>query len=220
MGLGKGLILELNPRWDSYIWARPYEPPVQAVVPEYFKPGRTIYDVGGGIGFYALVAARLGARVFTFEPDPENFESIQRNARLNRLDGSFTLLPLAAFSRTGTIVMEPSDSPHGHGNAHAKEIWGSGVQDTFEAPCTTLDDFARQNPAPDLIKIDVEGCEAEVLKGADQLMREARPAILCEIHDASLGQAAEALLRGRGYNMTWLEDRGAPYRWIYATPSV
>ena len=216
-GLGEGLWLELSPRWESHIWQGPYEPAVQQVVYDYFKPGKTVYDVGGGIGFYALVAARLGAQVFTFEPDPKNFDCIERNARTNHLGGSFNLMRLAAFSRTGTLVMEPSDRRHGHGHAHAKEIWDSGVHESFEAACTTLDDFARENPLPDLIKIDVEGCEAAVVKGAGLLMRDVRPAILCEVHDVELANEVETLVRSRGYKVAWLDDPDYPVRWIYAT---
>ncbi len=215
-GLGEGLRLELSPRWENQLWRGEYEPAVQHAVAAYFRPGKIIYDVGGGIGFYALAAVRSGARVFTFEPDPTNFACIESNARVNGLADRLDLLRAAAFSRTGTMLMEPSDRRHGHGHAHAKEIWDSKSADVFEAPCTTLDDFARAHPLPDLVKIDVEGCEAEVLKGADWLLREVRPAILCEVHDAGLAQEAEQLIASRGYAISWLNDRDRPRRWIHA----
>ena len=218
-GIAAGLTFILHPRWQHAVWQGTYEPSAQRVAAEYFKPGSVIYDVGGGIGFYSLSAAHHGARVVTFEPDPANYARISRHADMNGLRGKVDLVPLAAFSRTGTLVMEPSQPGDSPGHAVAREIWTSERGERFQAACTTLDDFAREHPAPDLIKIDVEGSEAEVIRGAERLMREERPAILCEVHDDDLAGQAEQLVRSRGYRVTWLQD--APYhvRWLYATAS-
>jgi FkbM family methyltransferase len=136
---------------------------------------------------------------------------------MNNLIGALNLLPLAVFSRTGTMSMEPSQPGLSPGHAFAREVWTSDAGDRFDASCTTLDDFARVHPWPALIKIDVEGCEAEVIRGAEWLMREARPAILCEVHDDALAREAETIVRSRGYRATWLTDDGYHVRWLYAT---
>jgi FkbM family methyltransferase len=52
-------------------------------------------------------------------------------------------------------------------------------------PCTTLDDFAARNPLPNIFKIDVEGAESEVLRGAEQLFRLWQPDVICEVYDAT-----------------------------------
>src|SRR5438552_4677205 len=122
-GIGKGLTLDLNPRWQHAIWQGTYEPSAQRVFAEFAKPGTVVYDVGGGVGFYSLAAARRGASVFTFEPDPHNFGVIERHALMNGLRDKVNLIPLAAFSRTGTLVMEPSETGHSPGHAFAREIW-------------------------------------------------------------------------------------------------
>jgi hypothetical protein len=83
--------------------------------------------------------------------------------------------------------------------------------------CTTLDDFARENPVPDLVKIDVEGCEASVIRGAEWLMREVRPSILCEIHNSDLAAEVSEIVRARNYRIEWLDDEGYTVRWLYAT---
>ena len=215
-GLGKGLEFELNPRWEPEIWQGDYEPSSQVVAAQYFKPGKTIYDVGGGVGFYSLVASRLGAQVFTLEPDPKNRACIERNAKLNNLDGKFQIVPLAANSYTGSMLMEPSERGRGHGHGHAQEVFGTDPGKCFEAKCTTLDDFAREHPHPDLIKIDVEGCEAAVIRGAEWLMREVRPSILCEIHTPELAAEVTEIVRGRNYEIEWLDDTGYAVRFLYA----
>lgn len=216
-GLGKGIVLELCPRWEPTMWLGNFEPSSQRVVSEYFKPGKTFYDVGGGIGFYSLVAARLGAQVFTIEPDPKSLGWIERNARINNLDGKIHLMPLAANSYTGTMLMEPSDTVRGHGHGHSQEVFGTAPAKCFETKCTTLDDFARENPPPDLVKIDVEGCEAAVIRGAEWLMREVRPSIVCEIHTPELAAEVSEIVRARNYRIEWLDDEGYAVRWLYAT---
>jgi FkbM family methyltransferase len=216
-GLGKGLIFELNPRWEPDMWQGHYEPSSQKVAAPYLKPGKTLYDVGGGIGFYSLVAARLGAQVFTIEPDPKNRDVILQHAKMNKLDGKIQMMPLAANSYSGTMLMEPSDQGRGHGHGHAQEVFGTDPGKCIEVQCTTLDDFARKNPPPDLVKIDVEGCEAAVFRGAEWLMREHRPAFLCEIHTPELGAEVSEIVSARNYRIEWLDDAGYPVRWLYAT---
>ncbi len=216
-GLGKGLVLELNPRWEPELWQGHYEPSSQEVVGKYFKPGKTFYDVGGGVGFYSLVAARLGAQVFTIEPDPKSLGWIKRNAQRNNLDGKLHLMPLAANSFTGTMLMEASETVRGHGHGHAQEVFGSDPSKCHETKCTTLDDFARENPPPDLVKIDVEGCEAAVIRGAEWLMREVRPSILCEIHTPELAAEVSEIVSARNYRIEWLDNKGYAVSWLYAT---
>jgi len=218
-GIGKDLILELNPRWEPSLWQGTFEPSSQRVVSTYFRTGKTFYDVGGGIGFYSLVAARMGAQVFTIEPDPKSLDWIGHNARINNLDGRIHLMPLAANSFTGTMLMEASETVRGHGHGHAQEVFGTDPSKCFETKCTTLDDFTRENPPPDLVKIDVEGCEAAVIRGAEWLMREVRPAIVCEIHNSELAAEVSEIVRVRNYRIEWLDDEGYSVRWLYATPA-
>ncbi len=218
-GLAKGIVFELNPRWETGLWRGGYEPEAEEIMQKYFKPGATFYDVGGGVGFYSLAAARLGVKVFTIEPDPRNFATIQRHAEMNHLEKKVNLVPLAAYSRTGTLLMEPSerDRGYGHGHAHAQEIFATDSAHCIEVGCTTLDDFARKNPAPDLVKIDVEGCEADVFEGSEWLMKETRAPMICEVHSAALGTRIEEIVLRRNYDFQWLHNVEAPVRWIYAT---
>src|SRR6266480_1129083 len=70
-GPGRGLLFELNPRWEIPTWDGSYELEVQRVLQERLKPGSVFYDVGANIGFYSLLAARQGAQVFAFERSEE-----------------------------------------------------------------------------------------------------------------------------------------------------
>jgi FkbM family methyltransferase len=216
-GIGKGLLLELNPRWEPHVWQGFFEPDAERIMEGYFGPGKTFYDIGGGIGFYSLAAARKGSQVCTFEPDPKNFKTIKHHAEINGLEKNVHLFSLAAYSHTGVLNMLPSNPGRGTGCAHAQAIFGGADADCFQAPCTTVDDFARKNPPPDLIKIDVEGAEVDVIRGADWLMKDLRTPILCEVHTAELAAEIEKIVLDRGYRVEWLQDDAHPVRWLYAT---
>jgi len=202
-GLGQGLLVTLNPRWEIAIWQGDYEAPVQATLQSLLGPGKVLYDVGGGIGFYSLLAARLGAQAVAFDPDRFNAGCIRHNARINSLASKISVCEMAVFSRSGTLRIEVASQSRGHGNAHviANEM---ATPDLGETPCTRLDDFAKEHQAPDVIKIDVEGAESEVLKGAQKVLSSIRPHLICEIHDAVNAQAVSQLLETFGYEYRWL----------------
>jgi hypothetical protein len=80
-GPGEGLVFELNPRWETHLWEGEHELTAQRAVLAKLKSGAVFYDVGAGFGFYSLIATRVGARVFAFEPDVRNAESLLRHAK-------------------------------------------------------------------------------------------------------------------------------------------
>jgi FkbM family methyltransferase len=205
-GPGKGLRLELNPRWEFGIWEGTFEDSMQRVAQNYLGPGKTLYDVGGGRGFYSLLAASQGARSFAFEPDPFNLEWLQRHIRVNHFEELIEVSPLAIYSHTGSIAMSPSER-NGTGQGCAKVLpHGSKAGGNIEVACITLDDFARANAAPSLVKIDVEGAESEVLNGAVELCREVRPPLLIEVHDPVNSSRVQKWLQQHQYRLEWLED--------------
>src|SRR5258707_11112873 len=117
-GPGRGLLFELNPRWEIPIWDGSYELEVQRALQERLKPGSVLYDVGANMGFYSLLAERQGAQVFSFEPDVQIAGSLERHARLNSLSAKIEVIRAAVFSASGFAALEPADTSRGHGNAH------------------------------------------------------------------------------------------------------
>ena len=73
-------------------------------------------------------------------------------------------------------------------------------------PCITLDDFAAASGFPDMVKIDVEGGELEVLKGAETFLREIKPAIICALHSEENRRDVGAMLKQYGYSTHTLDD--------------
>jgi hypothetical protein len=74
-------------------------------------------------------------------------------------------------------------------------------------PQTRLDDVATQRFVPGFLKVDVDGAELEVLRGAEQLLREHGPAVVLETHAPDLEEACGALLAGAGYRVTVVHQR-------------
>jgi FkbM family methyltransferase len=137
-------------------------------------------------GAYALAAAACGAHVMAFEPEPSVFVDLERNAKLN--DFSIECYPFALSSGPQTIDMREF-APH----------W---PQQTISGPyeATALDRFDLQRL--DWCKIDVEGHEVEVLRGAAETLKRCKPVVIVEVHvfiDPGLATQCNALLAEAGY---------------------
>ena len=215
-GPGEGLIFELNPRWETDLWLGQHEFSTQQALFAKLRPGAVFYDVGAGFGFYSLMAARAGALVFAFEPDVRNAESLQRHAMWNSLEDKIQIVRSAVLSKTGHAELEPADFERGHGNAHVLESVVAR-EHTVTIPCTSLDEFARTKPLPDIIKIDVEGSESEVLKGSQELLGRSRADVICEVHDAENASIVVPLLTSQRYAARWLDDSTAFPKHLIAT---
>ena len=83
----------------------------------------------------------------------------------------------------------------------------------------TLDDFAADHASPVVVKIDVEGAEEEVLKGADQVFRRSQPTLICEVHNERAAIGVAVWLANMGYQSEWLPDRSEFPRHLVARPS-
>jgi FkbM family methyltransferase len=216
-GPAKGLVFELNPRWEHAAWEGKYEQSMQQLFVKFLKPGTIVFDVGANYGFYAMLAAHVGADVFAFEPDNENAEALARHADMNGLAFHIHIARTAVYSYTGNIALEPPDVGGSHGNAHTRPRESETVNAVY-VPCTTLDNFILSNPQPNLVKMDVEGAESEVLKGADQLFLTCRPYLLCEIHDEQNASFSKVWLEEHGYTLTWFGQESSYPRHLFASP--
>jgi FkbM family methyltransferase len=186
-GAAKGIWLHLNPRTGSGYFNADIEPEVQGVLQKYLHPGMTFYDVGANIGFFTLLAARLvgkQGRVVAFEADPEIASRLRENISRNE-KAAISVEEKAVWSSSSQILFARADasaSPDrglGHVLAEAGE---EARRDAIQVQAVTLDEYAFQSKTPDFIKCDVEGAEVEVFRGAQRLLSQERPHILCELH--------------------------------------
>ena len=77
---------------------------------------------------------------------------------------------------------------------------------TIDVQAIALDDFSQKHVLPDLIKIDVEGAEAAVLRGSERIFATKRPLLICEVHHEEALREASRWLLDRNYSFQWLED--------------
>jgi FkbM family methyltransferase len=141
--------------------------------------GLVVYDVGAFHGILTLFFASRAAQVIAYEPNETNHGRLIENVRLNSLGNVIVRgLAIGSHARSGKLVYDPSMAGGGSVNANAE---GSVTQ---SVEITTLDHDIATNalPAPDLIKIDIEGWELEALEGARATLDAHHPALFLEMH--------------------------------------
>jgi FkbM family methyltransferase len=191
-----------------------YEPNVIRVLQKHLRVGDTCLDVGGHVGYLTILMANLvgpSGCVVTFEPVPETFEVLRENVRLNGL-ANVRLERTAVGEQDGTISLfcDPSQELSWTPSVSAYSMPANNLRQ-IAAPVLSLDGYLQKaGLRPDLVKIDVEGAELAVLRGACRMLREARPVILVEVHDLGSGYRAEVenLLVCCSYTVERIATRG------------
>ncbi|HEX8154625.1 MAG TPA: FkbM family methyltransferase [Thermoanaerobaculia bacterium] len=179
---------------------------------------RTIVDIGANTGIYALIAKTLNpsARVYAFEPLARVYEKLVENVRRNAYDIHCRLEAVSNYDGSGEMF--DLEHEHVYSVALDRDVnTGSNEGVRRAVGVVRMDTFiARENIAPDLIKIDVESREPEVIEGLGAYLAASRPTMLVEIwHDdehgrLEIGSRVEALVRGKGYRYFRVdEERGA-----------
>ena len=177
--------------------------------------GTDVWDVGANEGRLSLLCARHGAsRVLAIEPSASNVAILSRHVAANPdIGGRIEVLQAAISDHDGQVdfitnvedgvlcqIQSPDVTGHDHGTAGSVGVVASLQLDTLRAT----------RPAPALVKIDVEGAEVLVLRGAARLLEIDRPLVLVEIHNSAAGRASLELLRGAGYHCDRLDAAGRP----------
>jgi FkbM family methyltransferase len=195
-----GSRLTLDLQTEKYFWLGTYEPHVEASLRRHLKPGMNAWDIGAFIGYHTLLLRRLASpgRVIAVEPDPANLARLRRHLTANDAN-DVTVIPAAAGAAGGRgqlarRVGHPSETR---------------VISTARGDCdvVTLDALLGRFGPPGLVKIDVEGAEADVLAGAARIVEEIRPIWIIEVH-GERGAGAVSILRGAGYRVARLEAPG------------
>ena len=169
----------------------------------YFQPkeGDTIIDIGAQYGDYAILWAKhFQAKVIAFEPLSGNFSEMFDDCVLNDvLSVDLDKLDNGKVDCQNYFVGDGNPITFGElGNMASKQ------EDGEEEDTITLDDFIEQNPyviEPNIIKIDVEGFEMEVLKGAVNTLKTFHPKIIIETHSTELRRQCNEFLENLGYDL-------------------
>ena len=202
-----------------------------------------ILDVGAHVGEHAVPLARgTDRRVVAFEPNGESADRLARNVERNRLGERIDLRRAGLGDANATLTFYRSTfSKCSAFDRDLATRWGASVAGTERVPIRRLDDLVRgvddgtddagqadetertgeteavvapgSVPRPDAIKVDVEGREAAVLRGAAATLAACRPLVVVEVHDEPAGEesggsAGESAESDAAALRTWLETRG------------
>lgn len=192
------LQLEVHSRGDAVsnflreygIWQRP----ITVFSSQFLQRGEVAIDVGAHIGYFATVFADAvgpeGA-VFAFEPDPDNYQILDRNRSINGFN-QIKCKELAVSDQAAELKLHKSTT----------NLWGSSLvkkpmhRSEVSVPSAPLDQLMDQEKRPiGLIKIDVEGAELSVLKGMMGLLRRQSvpPAVIMEFSSSQIEAADPGL---------------------------
>lgn len=176
---------------------------------ESFRPNAVFWDVGANVGLYSCFAGIRGNKVFSFEPSMFNLEILARNISINALSDSVTIIPNAVSDKNGAETMKLTSTDWGgalssFGVDHGWD--GNPIKTEFDYITlgASLDRFASdfQLPAPTYLKIDVDGIEHLILKGAEQTLRHVK-SLLVEINEDFPDQADHCtdILKASGFTL-------------------
>jgi FkbM family methyltransferase len=183
------------------------------------RPGATVWDIGANVGLFTLPAA-LGVgptgRVVAFEPFPANLGFLERHVALNELS-NVTVVGAAVGAETGWQTMSEGSSPSEF-HADPEGIW--------RLPVVRLDTWRSESgaDAPAVVKIDVEGAEAEVLAGGAATFAAFHPTFFLALHSEAAREACGSYLSAWGYRISsldheppersveWLAEYDPPHR--------
>lgn len=182
LGNGMHVRVLLGDMVGCHIWASGfYEPHLVRLVQSYLTPDTVFFDVGAHVGQYTLLSAPLVAEVHSFEPTPTTFKLLKANVESNRL-GNVQANQCAVSDYDGTAELYLADA----GNVGKNSLLGfPDSMNRCTVPCVSLDHYLLSRNIdiagrPVLVKIDVEGAELRVLRGASDLLA-TRPVVLFEV---------------------------------------
>lgn len=187
-----------------------WEPWIVRAALAALRPGDVFYDIGANVGCIALeIAAAASVEVHAFEPQPRLAHAVAVSAKLAQL-ARVHVYAAAVGDHEGTI---PLCLP-GH-SVHASIRTATRGERTILVPVLTIDGLVArgQLPPPSVIKVDVEGAEFQVLRGAQQTLQIHRPILLFEVNDNAtrFGYQKDELLK-------WISEQ-ADYRFLQISPS-
>lgn len=168
---------------DKYVGQRvaldKYEPYLTDLMLSKIKSGGIVVDIGANIGYdTVLFADKVGkkGKVIAIEPDPTNFEILQKNIKENKL---FNVVAVQAALGDVNKKMKIYESEENFGDHRMWEEKGRNSKDVF---CRRLDDLLKELEYEkiDFIKMDVQGFEEKVIEGGKEIIKKNKPTIFFE----------------------------------------
>jgi FkbM family methyltransferase len=194
-------------RWDQSLGKTltrraEYEPEWTAWLTRVIQPGMRVVDVGANIGYYTvLLGQRVGeyGRVLAFEPDPFNRDLLARSVRDNGLEARVTIEAAAVADVVGTCRLHIDRAYRGLHSLSVRNRLSHDEADVIDVAAVTLDRALTEFGEPDFIKIDAQGAEGAILRGASKTLGSGRRlTVMLELWPfglANCGSSTDEVLR-------------------------
>jgi FkbM family methyltransferase len=213
----EGMVMLLPGGWEAGYTQGGYEADMTRTLSRLVEPGDTCVDAGAHYGYFTLLLAKLcGAegRVYSFEAEADNARILRENVRANELQSRVTVERAALAARSGEVELHTSASA---GTTEWTLIESFALRENRPAtgrpaertPAVRLDDYLEEVPGVDLIKMDIEGAEAEVVPAISRFLERRHPALVLEFH-REVGWPAIAALLECGYGLEDLDGSPLP----------
>lgn len=197
-------------KWEP--WLEPY---IQ-------QSGDVAVDVGAHIGGYTAALATGYGRVFAFEPNPDLLPLLRQSVEGRE---NVFIRSEAVSDFTGDSIFYLGQSSEGGGLYNVHPVNGEKASGSIPVKSTRLDDIVFGGKV-DFVKIDTEGAELKVVRGAEETLRQFRPRLLVEIHAEENWKAISDILGVLRYEVTVIRNPIYGFRhpyfdrhlWLAATP--
>jgi FkbM family methyltransferase len=173
-----------------------------ALLAQLVKPGMTVVEVGANIGAHSVALARacFPGPLYVFEPQQRIFQLLCANLALNGIRNAIAF-PEACGETAGVVIVPPLDYSAEFNFGGVSVHPDDGALRGWKVRATPLDSLGLANCH--VIKIDVEGFEAQVLRGAAETIAKFRPLLYVENDRPALQGELIALIAGMGYRQYW-----------------
>jgi FkbM family methyltransferase len=213
-----------------FIFREAYEKHLLIAIKQYVKPGSMVMDIGANIGYWTTMLADVvgpEGRVFAYEPSPENAVLLRAGAAASGVDAIVTLgLYALGATEDSMILFCPPDS----GLSSLSQV--TPEDRSVSVPVHCLDRVWQESGSPKIsfVKMDVEGAEVLIFRGAVTFFQQCRPIVTCEVNDLRLRKLGSSraelfeILREMGYRISVLGDPNrsieeySPFQDIIAFP--
>jgi len=186
MRLGYSMRVDLRSRTEvfAYYTGR-YDSPLISAAIKLLPTSGVAFDIGANVGFWTVPLALRGESVVAFEPVPSNASRIRENLALNSIEHRAEVRELALSDEPGKVALSlREDFERGAGTGNASIVIDQSDErfSTIECPVDTLDNQVAMLGVErlDVVKMDVEGHEDYVLRGARTSLERFRPVMFVE----------------------------------------
>lgn len=219
--LGGAMVFDFSNIHEISMYFDFFAPDLSRILARELRPGDTFVDCGANIGYFScLASSRVGpiGKVVSIDANPYCVERIQESRAIGGYE-NMDIVPCAVGERDGEIAFNLADDPMYSSVSNLNALEFTSTESTIIVPLRRLDDVLRDSGLTPgkrvrLLKLDVEGAEIDVIRGAaDSIEAKSLDYIYVEVHEKQIrlrGQAPEelfSLMAARGF--TCAERLGA-----------